>query len=32
MELTKNALAVLKKRYFKKDANGKSIEDATKIL
>ena len=32
MELTKNALAVLKKRYFKKDANGKSIEDATKML
>ncbi len=32
MELTNNALAVLKKRYFKKDANGKIIEDASKML
>ncbi|MEA3476444.1 MAG: vitamin B12-dependent ribonucleotide reductase [Candidatus Cloacimonadota bacterium] len=32
MELTENALAVLKKRYFKKDTKGNIIEDAHKML
>ncbi|MBC8526969.1 MAG: vitamin B12-dependent ribonucleotide reductase [Candidatus Cloacimonetes bacterium] len=32
MELTENALAVLKKRYFKKDNKGNAIEDSQKML
>jgi ribonucleoside-diphosphate reductase alpha chain len=32
MELAENALAVLKKRYFKKNEKGKVIEDASKML
>ena len=32
MELTENALAVLKKRYFKKDTKGNIIEDASQML
>ncbi len=32
MELTENALAVLKKRYFKKDTKGDIIEDASQML
>jgi ribonucleotide reductase alpha subunit len=32
MELTENALAVLKKRYFKKDEKGEVIEDACGML
>lgn len=32
MELTENALAVLKKRYFRKDKKGNIIEDASQML
>lgn len=32
MELTENALAVLKKRYFKKNEKGEVIEDASEML
>ena len=32
MKLTNNALTVLEKRYFRKDKNGKSIEDWKKMI
>ncbi|MDO9576660.1 MAG: vitamin B12-dependent ribonucleotide reductase [Candidatus Cloacimonadales bacterium] len=32
MQLTENALTVLKKRYFKRDENGKLIEDWPKMI
>ena len=32
MELTENALTVLKKRYFKQDGNGNPVEDWNQMI